>query len=354
MKSENNEHIQLFLSIFKGREDVFAIRWEKGNKSGYMPAYFYDPYRYRLHKINGGTFKDFTEKSFLPLNDNQILKHLKGEQQIGLYPLLKDNTSMFVVADFDKENWQQECKDFISLCEAKNIPAYLERSRSGNGGHVWIFFEELYPAAKSRAIFKQLLEESGTFSIFDKTSSFDRLFPNQDFLSGKGLGNLIALPLHKPNMVRGNSSFIDHESFVPHENQWDFLKQIQRVKTAELDILYGSIINGSNNLNDPFIGNTLVIRLDNEVRINRTGLSSPLVDFIKTTFNIANPDYFIKKKRGRNIWNTNRYFNLVSESKNEVILPRGTIGQLLRFCNKQNCSNIKRSYYRLSLKRILG
>ncbi len=222
MKSENKEYIQLFRSIFKGREDVFAIRWEKGTKSGYVPAYFYDPYRYRVHKINGGTFRDFTEKSFLPLNDSQVLKHLEGEQQIGIYPLLKDNTSMFIAADFDKENWQQECKDFIALCESKNIPAYLERSRSGNGGHVWIFFETPYPAIKSRTIFKQLLEESGTFTIFDKTSSFDRLFPNQDFLSGKGLGNLIALPLSKPNVEQGNSCFIDPKSFAPYENQWHF------------------------------------------------------------------------------------------------------------------------------------
>jgi superfamily II DNA or RNA helicase len=336
LESEYKEHIQLFRSLFRGRDDVFAIRWEKGNKSGYMPAYFYDPYRYRLHKINGGTFKDFTEKSYLSLSDPQISKHLNGEQLIGIYPLLQDNTSWFIIADFDKENWQQECKDFILLCESNNIPAYLERSRSGNGGHVWIFFEAPYPAAKSRTIFKQLLEESGTFSIFDKTSSFDRLFPNQDFLSGKGLGNLIALPLHNPNIKQGNSCFIDPKSLVLYENQWDFLKQIKRIKTAELDVLYRIIVkNDADELENSFSRDTLVIRLDNEIRINKTGLTTPLVNFIKDTLNVANPDYFIKKKIGRTTWSTNRYFNLVSESKNEVLLPRGTIGQLLRFCNKQ-------------------
>lgn len=333
MKKEN---IQLFKSIFRGRDDVFAIRWEKGNKSGYMPAYFYDPYQYRLHKINGGTFKDFTEKSFLPLNDNQVFKHLEGEQLIGVYPLLKDNTSWFIAADFDKENWQQECKDFISVCESKNIPAYLERSRSGNGGHVWIFFEAPYPAIKSRVVFKQLLEESGTFSIFDKTSSFDRLFPNQDFLSGKGLGNLISLPLHEPSVTKGNSCFIHPESLVPYEKQWVFLKQIKRIKTTELEVLYRSIVkNDANELENSFSGDTLVIRLDNEIRINKTGLTTPLVNFIKDKFNVSNPDYFIKKKIGRNIFKTDRYFNLISESQNEVVLPRGTIGQFLRFCKKQ-------------------
>uniref|UniRef100_UPI003592E9AA TOTE conflict system archaeo-eukaryotic primase domain-containing protein n=1 Tax=Pricia sp. TaxID=2268138 RepID=UPI003592E9AA len=78
-----------------------------------------------------------TEKSYLPLKDSQVLKHLKGEQQIGIYPMLQDNTSWFIAADFDKENWQQECKAFILLCESKNIPAYLERSRSGNGGQLF-------------------------------------------------------------------------------------------------------------------------------------------------------------------------------------------------------------------------
>ncbi|WP_430907466.1 TOTE conflict system archaeo-eukaryotic primase domain-containing protein [Maribacter sp. 2-571] len=333
---ESKEDIQLFKSLFRGRDDVFAIRWEKGAKSGYMPAYFYDPYRYRLHKINGGTFKDFTEKSFLSLNDNQILKHLEGQQQIGLYPLLKDNTSIFIVADFDKQNWIQECRDFISLCESKNIPAYLERSRSGNGGHVWIFFEAAYPAAKSRAIFKQLLEKSGTFSIFDKTSSFDRLFPNQDFLSGKGLGNLIALPLHHPNIEKGNSCFIDPKSLAPYENQWNFLEQIKRLKINELDVLYNEVVkNDANGLEPSLSDNILVIRLDNKIRIQKTGLSTPLVNFIKDTFNVVNPDYFIKKKIGRNTRDTDRYFNLVSEAKNEVVLPRGAIGQLFRFCKKQ-------------------
>lgn len=122
--------------------------------------------------------------------DEQLIKHLNGEQLIGIYPLLKDNTSCFLVANFDKENCIEQCQAFIKLCKEKNIPAYLERSRSGKGSHVWIFFEQPYPAIKSRKIFISLLEQAGIFSIFDKSSSFDRLFPNQDFLSGKGFGNL--------------------------------------------------------------------------------------------------------------------------------------------------------------------
>ena len=207
MSSSPINKVKLFKSVFAGRDDVFAVRWEKGNKSGYMPAYFYDPYRYRAHKMNGGTFQNYADKEYLPFTEKEIEKHLNGEQHIGVYPLLKDNTSWFIVADFDKVDWLEDCKKFINSCTEKGIPAYLERSRSGKGGHVWIFFEQPYPAIKSRKIFITILEETGVFSLFDKSSSFDRMFPNQDFLSGKGFGNLIALPLFKKTFEQGNSCF---------------------------------------------------------------------------------------------------------------------------------------------------
>src|SRR5690606_25415688 len=126
----------------------------------------------------------------LPLSEMEVAKHLKGLQQVGIYPLLQDNTSWFLVADFDKSDWKEQALKFLEACTAKNVPAYLERSRSGNGEHVWIFFESPYPANNSRKLFTLILEQCGAFSPFDKSSSFDRLFPNQDRLSGKGLGNL--------------------------------------------------------------------------------------------------------------------------------------------------------------------
>lgn len=139
-----NEKLTIFKSLFKGREDIYATRWEKGNKNGYSPAYTFDPYNYKMHRMKGGTFQNYENKQYQTLTDGQIRKHLEGEQLIGLYPLLKDNTSWFIAADFDEDNWAEECKIFIKICGSKNIPAYLERSRSGKGGHVWIFFEENY------------------------------------------------------------------------------------------------------------------------------------------------------------------------------------------------------------------
>lgn len=323
----------LFLSLFKAREDVFAIRWEKSNKSGYMPAYFYDPYLYRTHKMKGGTFQNYADKSYLPLTEEQIKKHLEGQQHIGVYPLLKDNTSWFIVADFDEETWIADCKKFIEICRQKNIPAYLERSRSGNGGHVWIFFSKPVPAFKSRKIVLSLLVQSGVISAFDKNSSFDRLFPNQDALSGKGLGNLIALPLFKPCLEQGNNCFIDPETLQPFSDQWKFLSEIQKVSKGVWETLFNEIQNNSSvEINSQVNNDKLIISLSNVVKLNR--LTSPLllVNFLKEELNFANVAFIIKKNIGKNTFGTERYFRFITEAGKDILLPKGFVGKLLRFC----------------------
>jgi hypothetical protein len=136
-----DDRLNSYKFLFKGREDVFALRWEKSGKSSYMPAYSFDPNRYRLHQMKGGTFQTFTDKTYQPLTDDHLIKHLKGEQVVGLYPLLQDNTSWFIAADFDEADWIEECRTFIKICEEHDIPTYLERSRSGKGGHVWLFLK---------------------------------------------------------------------------------------------------------------------------------------------------------------------------------------------------------------------
>lgn len=339
MSSSPINNVRLFKSVFAGREDVFAVRWEKGNKSGYMPAYFYDPYRYRAHKMNGGTFHNFADKEYLPLTEKEIEKHLNGEQHIGVYPLLKDNTSWFIVADFDKVDWLEDCKKFIYACNEKGVSSYLERSRSGKGGHVWIFFEQPYPAVKSRKIFISILEQIGVFSLFDKSTSFDRMFPNQDFLSGKGFGNLIALPMYKKTFQEGNSCFIDVENLEPIPNQWDFIKNIQRISIIKLDELY-QIHNTLQNIPASIIpklyNEKLTIRLANDIKINRIAISTPLINFLKEELNFLNSEFLIKKKMGKSAFGIERYFKLVEETENEVIIPRGFIGKIIRFCRENN------------------
>ena len=261
---------------------------------------------------------------------------MNGVQQIGVYPLLQDNTSWFLVADFDKQNWTVEAINFLNACKEQSIPAYLERSRSGNGGHVWIFFDRAYPAIRSRKIFILILEQSGTFSMFDKSSSFDRLFPNQDFLSGKGLGNLIALPFFKHAMEEGNSCFINPENFEPYPNQWQFLNEIGRVSIEILDKLYQEI-STYQSLPIPKNNNgKLTILLQQNISVQRDGLTTPLINFLKEELNFTNSEYFIKKKSGKNTFGTEKYFKLVEETENQIIIPRGFIGKLLRFCKEQN------------------
>lgn len=327
MDFDYSTKIEILKTLFKGREDVFAIRWEKNGKNGYMPAYYYDPYRYRMHKMNGGSFQNFTEKSYLKLSDNELSKHLYGEHLIGIYPLLTDNSSWFLVADFDKQNWLTEAKLFIDACQINGVPTYLERSQSGNGGHVWVFFEQPIPAIQSRKIFLSILQNSGAFSVFDKSSSFDRLFPNQDFLSGKGLGNLIALPFYKKTFDEGNSCFIDDETLKPIENQWDYLQNIKRVSKEKLLELLPR-----NGFPEDFLQNTisknLEIRLSNQINISRNGLPTILINFLKEELNFANSEFIIKKKIGKNTFGTDRFFKLLEENADEIIIPRGFIGKL--------------------------
>lgn len=335
-----DDRLNLYKSLFKGREDVFALRWEKGGKSSYMPAYNFDPHRYKQHQMKGGTFQTFTDKAYQPLTDDHLIKNLKGEQVVGLYPLLQDNTSWFIAADFDEADWIEECRTFIKICEEHDIPAYLERSRSGKGGHVWIFFEEPYEAFRSRKIMMAMLQKAGLISVFDKNSSFDRLFPNQDYHSKKGLGNLIALPLNKMSLNNGNSCFIDPETLQPFDDQWEFINTINKITINHLNYIYKEQNNQDELLTGLFqkeqtIAGKLTIVLNNEIHINRSGIPASLITFLKEELNFANNEYQVKKNINKNTFGIKRYFKLVNETPESISVPRGFIGRLLRFCKEQ-------------------
>jgi hypothetical protein len=184
-----------------------------------------------------------------------------------------------------------------------------------------------------------LLTESGIISAFDKNSSFDRLFPNQDTLSGKGLGNLIALPFHKPAMEQGNSCFIDPDSLHPFSDQWSFLTGIIKVGAGKLDEVYSSIAivkPGSTIVSDLQACHKITISISNTIRLNRSAVPVSLVNFLKEELNFANTEFIIKKKVGRNTFGTKRYFRFVEETESNVILPKGFAGKLLKFCKDAN------------------
>ena len=151
------EKINIFIALFKGRTDVFAQRWEfqDGSKSGYSPGY-----------------KDKNKTEYVPLNEYYIEEHLRGNRTIGIYPILKENTSWFVAADFDGENWKDSITKVLNKSNEYGLPAYIERSRSGNGAHVWWFFEDTYPAFRGRKVFLRIIKEAGAIDIFNQTLFF--------------------------------------------------------------------------------------------------------------------------------------------------------------------------------------
>ena len=203
------EQLSLYISLFKGREDIYARRWEKAEKSGYAPAYKFDWNEYLIFKSQGGAFKDFNNKQKIPLTKDIVKKHLIGAYFIGIYPLLDDDSSYFIAIDLDGKNWKKDCRSFIDLFNSYSIPAYVEKSFSGNGCHIWIFFEDRYPAVKSRKIFLEFAKQILELPEFEKELSFDRLFPNQGYHTGAGIGNLIALPLQGRKVIEEKMVFLD-------------------------------------------------------------------------------------------------------------------------------------------------
>ena len=171
---------------------------------------------------------DRQTRTLYALTDEVIRQHLTGKKTIGIYPLLVDETCWLLAADFDKKTWQEDSLAFLATCTARGIPAYLERSRSGNGGHVWIFFELPIPAVLARKMGCALLTQTMERRHHLGLDSYDRFFPNQDTLPKGGFGNLIALPLQWMPRQNGNSLFVD-DDLRPYPDQWQLLLSIRRV-----------------------------------------------------------------------------------------------------------------------------
>ena len=227
------EKIVLFRSLFRGREDMFARRWEnsRSGKAGYAPvcADEWKPTICGKPKIGCGACPN---RKFVVLDDAVLADHLRGRATVGVYPMLADGTCRFLVADFDKGRWKDDAGAFLAACRSKGVPAALERSRSGDGGHVWIFFAEPVPAALARRLGSHLLTEATASRPDIGLGSYDRLFPGQDTPTEGGFGNLIALPLQGGPRESGNSVFLD-DDLRPHGDQWGFLSALRRLTLAE-------------------------------------------------------------------------------------------------------------------------
>ena len=216
--------IALFRSLFRGREDVYAVRWEsRKGKSGYSPACANEWHPLLCKK----PCSKCNNNKYVPFSDKAVIGHLMGAHTIGVYPLLQDETCWFLAVDFDKTGWQEDTCAFLQACRDSDVTAACERSRSGQGGHVWIFFEEAVSATLARKLGSVLLTRAMDKRHQMGLDSYDRLFPNQDTMPKGGFGNLIALPLQGIPSKACNSIFLK-EDFTPYENQWQFLSSLKK------------------------------------------------------------------------------------------------------------------------------
>ncbi len=240
-KSSPEAKIALFRSLFRGREDAYPRRFQsrKTGRAGYQPVCANEWARGLCDKpkVKCG---DCPNRRLLAVTDEVVRQHLRGQDHlgrefvIGVYPMLPDETCFFLAIDLDKESWQGDASALLRTCERLNLPAALERSRSGNGGHIWLFFQEPIPARLARDLGSHLLTETMESRPDIGLGSYDRLFPNQDTLPKGGFGNLIALPLQKLPRGRGASVFVD-EHFTPYSDQWAFLASLQKISRAQAE-----------------------------------------------------------------------------------------------------------------------
>lgn len=306
-----DEKIELYQSLFRGREDIFARRWEKGDKSGYSPAYSFNWNEFNIHRAQGGTLKDFENKTPIPLTNTVVRQHLLGQVVAGIYPILEDNTSYFLAADFDHANWLEDCKNYQVEMKKLGLNAYIEQSRSGNGGHAWTFFAEAYPCHKSRAIGLEVARKVLDLSVFDKEASFDRLFPSQDVITKNGLGNLIALPFQGGSVKDGNTVFIDPNTNEPFDDQYEVLKNMKHHSLDELEVAYQKVIGDDDSVAEAK-SRKLKIAVSQNITLQKSQLDSALVSFLKEQLNFLNTEYLTKKRLGMSLYQVQKYFRLSS------------------------------------------
>jgi superfamily II DNA or RNA helicase/very-short-patch-repair endonuclease len=240
-QSPPGSKIALFRSLFRGRDDVYPRRFEsrRTGKSGYQPACA-NEWAVGVCEKPKVKCADCPHRRFLPVTDEVVRWHLSGRDDrgrdcvMGVYPMLQDETCFFLAADFDKAHWLEDAGAVLQTCRRLSVTAALERSRSGNGGHVWLFFKEAIPAALARRLGSHILTETMEIRPDIGLDSYDRFFPNQDTLPQGGLGNLIALPLQKRPRESGNSVFVDEQG-TPYPDQWAFMSTAGKIERSTVD-----------------------------------------------------------------------------------------------------------------------
>ncbi|REJ64817.1 MAG: DUF559 domain-containing protein [Planctomycetota bacterium] len=353
--SPPEQKIALFRSLFRGREDVYPRRFESrsSGKSGYSPVCANE-------WVTGVCEKPRVKcaacqhRQFLPVTDDVIRRHLAGTDErggdfvAGVYPMLLDETCYFLAIDLDKSNWRDDAVAVLETSRHMNVPAVLERSRSGNGGHIWIFFETAIPATIARRLGSHLLTETMDRRPDIGLDSYDRFFPNQDTLPQGGFGNLIALPLQKRPRAVGNSVFIDQE-LNPYDDQWTFLASIHRMAPAAVDEIVrhagraGRIIGvwmaSSDDDAEPWtlspsrrrtnlhitgeLPSRLDLTLSDQIYISKEGVPPELRNCLIRLAAFQNPEFYKAQSMRLPTWGKPRIIGCAEDHPRHLALPRG-------------------------------
>lgn len=362
-KPQNNlmfsidDKIEIYMKYFKGRDDIYPyLSIDKNNpsKKYYIPACVNEWKNGICNKTMKKPCKSCQYRENKPISLNTIKNHIYNNQTIGLYPLLDDECCYLLAFDFDDKNNENSIKEdvlaFASICNKFNVPISIERSRSGKGIHVWIFFEHKIKALMARKLGSLLL--SKTMEIRDnlKIDSFDRMFPNQDYLPKGGYGNLIALPFQTEPAKYGNTIFID-KNFLPIQGQFEYLNQIMKLSENDvlktIKILSRETIDISNqelnikeevknkNKNNFVFPKNIDVTLNDMVYIDKANLNAGVKNGFKRLATFANPEFYKKQRMRMSVYNIPMIIDCSKEDEKYLKIPRGTFEYLQALCKEK-------------------
>lgn len=322
--------LALFGSLFGARSDVYARRWENVStgKSGWAPA------------TKGGWSKGRPPADYLALTDEVFVAHLRGSDTVGIYPLLRGDTCTLLARDFDKGTWALDALAYLDACHRNGVPAALERSRSGDGAHVWVFFEAPVAASAARAMGAALLRQAMTSQGRARPEQLRPVLPVPGLPPEGRLGNLIALPLHGGCVARGTTVFLDPTTMEPWGDQWAFLSSIARMALDAVEALAETLrpadagpalsLADLARADGPPPPPVVHARLGAELSIERAGLPPAVLAELKHLASIPNPEFFEKQRLRFSTWDTPRFISAYSEDLQWIHLPRGLGGKVHR------------------------
>ena len=347
-KLNTDEKVTLFRRLFRGRTDVYPIRWESKTtgKAGYSPACA-NEWRPGVCEKPRIKCTDCGSRQFIPLSDAVIYDHLAGVRTLGVYPLLTDDTCHFLAVDFDEAEWKDDVRAFVQSCHELGIPVALEVSRSGKGAHAWVFFANSVSARDARRLGSAIISHTCARTRQLKLTSYDRLFPNQDTMPKGGFGNLIALPLQKKPRENGGSVFVD-TALRPYRDQWTFLASIKLMPAQDIEPIILRATNGVHPLDVTFIDEE-----DNKEpwkrcpSVSKT-LSGPMPEFVKIILSnliyfeksqlpqalanrlirlaaFQNPEFYKAQAMRFTVWDKPRVIGCAENYPNHIALPRGCL-----------------------------